>query len=254
MQTFKPPQVLSDLGGMAKSGSPKANRRRHGSVQHGGATLDHATPPMPRSSKTYKPSVWMFVVSAGLIAGQAVGCGYSNERPFPATVREATVGSATADEAATDSRLDSGLDSGPARGASGKISSVYVEPFRSKEFRRELEQRLTEAVSKQIEVDTPYRIAKRERADTTLTGEILEVRQAVFGTDFVLDRPREVATTFLVRIRWRHQGTGTILMERKVLIQTDTWVPTVGETFFSGSDRVIDQLAERIVEQMETVW
>ncbi len=200
--------------------------------------------------QTFKPTACRFVVSAGLITGLVVGCGYSNERPFPATVREATVGTASADEAATDSLPDRG----PARGASGKISSVFVEPFRSKEFRRELEQRLSEAVSKQIEVDTPYRIAERERADTTLTGEILEVRQAVFGTDFVLDRPREVATTFLVRIRWRHQGTGTILMERKVLLQTDTWVPMLGETFFSGSDRVIDQLAERIVEQMETVW
>ena len=182
-----------------------------------------------------------WVLAAGALA--AGGCGYSTARPFPSTVSEAMYGP---DPEAVAEPTD--------RQPRGRIRTVFVEPFRSKVFRRELEMRLTEAVQKQIELDTPYRIASRRRADTVLSGEILEVRQSTFGTDFVLDRPRETATTFLVSLRWRHSATGTLLTERKVLTETDIWVPLAGETFFSGSDRVIDGLAERIVEQLETPW
>ena len=63
------------------------------------------------------------------------GCGYSTKRPF-----------------STD------------------IQTVHVEMFQSKEFRRELEFRLTESVIKRIEMDTPYRIAPRKTADAVLTG------------------------------------------------------------------------------------
>jgi len=176
-------------------------------------------------------------------AALLTGCGYSMSRPFPSNV----------DELAFDEAAEAD-DAEEVRRVHGKIRTVFVEPIRSKEFRRELEMRLTEAVAKRIEVDTPYRISSKERADTILSGEILEVRQSVFGTDFLLDRPRETATTFLIALRWRHPGTGKILVERKVYTETDTWVPPVGETFFKGSDRVINRLAERIVEQMETVW
>ncbi len=172
------------------------------------------------------------------------GCGYSMTRPFP---------SHTDQMAAFDEGADADVPDGE-RSARGRIRTVFVEPFRSKEFRRELEMRLTEAVSKRILTDTPYRIANRERADTILSGEILEVRQSVFGTDFLADRPRETAATFLIALRWQHPGTGRILMERKLFTETDTWVPPVGETFFKGADRVISRLAETIVEQMETVW
>lgn len=182
-----------------------------------------------------------WALAAGTLA--AGGCGYSTSRPFPSNVSEAVYGPDTETDAESADR--------PPR---GRIRTVFVEPFRSKVFRRELEMRLTEAVQKRIELDTPYRIASRRRADTVLSGEILDVRQSTFGSDFVLGRPRETATTFLISLRWRHPATGTLLTERKVLTETDTWVPLAGETFFSGSDRVIDGLAERIVEQLETPW
>ena len=75
-----------------------------------------------------------------------LGCAYTTERPHPKTVR-----------------------------------TVYVEMFRSKEFRRDLEFQLTEALAKRILVDTDYKLADKNLADTMLSGEVLEVRQAVAG-------------------------------------------------------------------------
>src|SRR5262245_11670820 len=70
------------------------------------------------------------------------------------------------------------------------ICTVYVEMFQSKEFRRGIEFQLTEALRKQIDRGTPYRNAPREKADTVLSGEILEWREATMGRTLT-DLPRQ---------------------------------------------------------------
>ncbi len=156
---------------------------------------------------------------AGVVLSLLGGCAYSTSRPFP-----------------TD------------------IHTVHVEMFQSKEFRRELEFRLTEAIVKRIEMDTPYRIAPRERADALLTGEILEVRNRTFGDDADTDLPREIGSTVAVRYRFQDMNTGKILVERPRFVYQTSYIPPVGETFSVGMTRAMDGLAELIVESMETGW
>jgi hypothetical protein len=135
------------------------------------------------------------------------------------------------------------------------IQTVHVEMFQSKEFRRELEFELTEALVKRIEMDTPYRIADKAHADTLFTGEVLEVLQNVLGNQFPNDQPREIGATIVVRYRWEDQRTGEILVERPRFVHMVNYIPPVGETFAKGVEvRGIDQMAERIVETMETDW
>ena len=147
------------------------------------------------------------------------GCGYSARRPFPTSIR-----------------------------------TLHVEMFHSKEFRRELEFRLTEALVKRIEMDTPYRIAPRQSADALLSGEILEVENRVFGDDFDNDLPREIGSTIAVRYRFRDLRTGDILVEMPRYVHQTSYIPPVGETFAQGMTRGIDALAERIVENIESDW
>ena len=159
---------------------------------------------------------WSFSVLALWLGG---GCGYSASRPFPAD-----------------------------------IQTVHVEMFQSKEFRRELEFRLTEAVIKRIEMDTPYRIAPRGKADALLTGEILEVRNRTFGDDFAEDRPREIGSSMIVRFRMQDMRSGETLVERPRFVYQTSYIPPVGETFDTAVTRLTDGLAEAIVEAMETDW
>ncbi len=153
----------------------------------------------------------------GLFA--VTGCGYSTARPF---------------------RTD--------------IQSVYVEMFHSKEFRRELEFRLTEAIVKRIEMDTPYRIAHRPQADALLTGEILAVENRTFGDDYDLDLPREIGSTVVLRFRLQDMRTGEILVERPRFVYQSSYIPPVGESFADGMTRALNGMAEQLVETMETDW
>jgi len=156
---------------------------------------------------------------AALMVFLVSGCGYSTKRPF-----------------STD------------------IQTVHVEMFQSKEFRRELEFRLTESVIKRIEMDTPYRIAPRKTADAVLTGEIIRVDNRTFGDDFDTDLPREIGSTVVVRFRLQDLRSGDILVERPRFVFQTSYIPPVGETFTQGMTRAMDGLAEQIVETMESSW
>ncbi len=147
------------------------------------------------------------------------GCGYSTTRPFRTDIR-----------------------------------SIHVEMFHSKEFRRELEFRLTEAIGKRIEMDTPYRLAPRRTADALLSGEILAVENRTFGDDFALDLPREIGSTVIVRFRVQDMRSGDVLVERPRFVYQTSYIPPVGETFTQGMTRALDGMAELIVETMESGW
>jgi hypothetical protein len=167
-----------------------------------------------------KPRFHFLAVPFGAVAMAALtGCGYSTTRPFP-----------------TD------------------IQTVHVEMFQSKEFRRELEFRLTESIVKRIEMDTPYRIAPRHKADALLTGEILKVENRNFGDDIDTDLPRETGSTVVIRYRLQNMRTGRILVERPRSVYQTSFIPPVGETFTEGMTRAMDGLAEHIVESMESDW
>ncbi len=147
------------------------------------------------------------------------GCGYSTERPF---------------------RTD--------------IQTVHVEILQSREFRRELEFRLTESIVKRIESDTPYRIAPRNRADMLLSGEVLAVQNLTLGSDFDTNLPREIGSSVVVRYSLKSLRTGEILVDRPRAVYQTSYIPPVGETFSTGMTRAMDGLAEQIVESMESDW
>ena len=147
-----------------------------------------------------------------------IGCGYSTERPF---------------------RKD--------------LQTIHVEMLQSKEFRRELEFKLTEALVKRIEMDTPYRVAPRDRADSVISGEILKVQQRTLGTDFDTDLPRETGVTFVMNWRWKDLRTGE-LRELPRHVYTTSYIPPVAETFDTATVRGLDGLAQQIVEAMEKDW
>jgi hypothetical protein len=60
----------------------------------------------------------------------------------------------------------------------------------------------------------------------------------------------------VVSFTWTDLRTGKTLAERTNFAVTDTYLPhePFSETYFQGSEALINRLARRIVEQMESDW
>jgi hypothetical protein len=134
------------------------------------------------------------------------------------------------------------------------IRTVYVDMFHSKEFRRGIEFQLTEALRKEIDRSTPYRNAPKPKADTVISGEILEWREATLGRDFITALPRETAGTLVIRFRWQDMRTGKLLLEEPRFVTTVQYVRPLGETVYEARADAASRMARRIVESMETPW
>jgi len=126
--------------------------------------------------------------------------------------------------------------------------------FQSKEFRRDIEFQLTEAVRKQIDTATPYRNAPKSRADTVLEGEVTEWRENAVGTDPITDRPIQNIGTLAIRFRWKDMRTGKLLVDRPLTVTTSDYIRLLGEKSYDAYETAINQMARKIVESMETPW
>jgi hypothetical protein len=138
------------------------------------------------------------------------------------------------------------------------IQTVAVDVWgRGKDvYRRDIEMRVTEAVVKRIEQDTPYKVTVKSRADTLLVGTIdsVEQRTLSFSTDTGL--PRETELMFTISFVWKDLRTGKTLVEKKAMTVSGRYTreDPITEDFFQGSENVINRLARQVVEQMEQPW
>ena len=121
-------------------------------------------------------------------------------------------------------------------------------------YRRENERELTGALIKRIELETPYKVTKKDRADTVLKGSVDVITQRVLSYNPDTGQPREKEITFTVSFQWEDLRTGKVLVKRKNFQVAVVYLPDApfNESFFLGSQKLMDKLALRIVETMET--
>ncbi|MBX3438278.1 MAG: hypothetical protein KF861_12360 [Planctomycetaceae bacterium] len=141
------------------------------------------------------------------------------------------------------------------------IRTVHVPTFTTESYRRGFELQLTEAVQRQIQQRTPYRLAKEPGADTRLTGRVIEIRKDVL-TENRFDDPRELQLSLAVEVRWEDLRTGQVLAQRQVplrgnaaqLITQSSMAPEVGQSLATATQDAVDQMAQQIVGLMEAPW
>ncbi len=160
--------------------------------------------------------------------------------------------------------ITTGCSQDPAQGYSLQsqyspdIRTVAVDIFtRGKDiYRRDIEMRLTEAVIKRIEQDTPFKVTDKARADTHLSGTLNLISQRVLSFDPDTSLPRELEMTFRIEILWKDLRSGDILLDQADLRVSGSYtrLDPLNEEFFHGSEVVINRAAERIVETMEIDW
>jgi hypothetical protein len=159
-------------------------------------------------------------VLALTLAGQA-GCGYSLRAPYDTNVR-----------------------------------TIFVPPFRSVSFRREVQLQLTELVQKEIEKRTPYKVVGNiEEADTILEGTINFADKNIM-VENPSNLPRQLIATMQVTVNWVHNPPLDYEKTREPTLISDTvyFAPELGETTLTAFYRVNQDLATQIVDMMEEPW
>jgi len=138
------------------------------------------------------------------------------------------------------------------------IQTVFVPIWTrgKKVYRRDIEMRLTEAIQKRIEQDTPYKITTKDRADTELRGQITLIRQRILSKNPDTGLPRELEVTFTLAFTWKDLRTGKVLVDEPKFRVADTYIThePLNEDFFQGSEADINRIAKRVVEKMEANW
>lgn len=150
---------------------------------------------------------------------------------------------------------------GPASLFRPGIRTVHVPVVRNETFRHDLGVRLSEALVKEIENRTPYKVTGDPNADSTLTCRVVSESKRVL-TETDTDDPRALDAAVSVRATWTGRA-GELLMQNSVIPSGDLaisfgqdarFVPEAGQSIDSATQVAIENLAERIVSQMEMRW
>ncbi len=161
--------------------------------------------------------VLLVLVLAALVAG----CGYSHKPLFDTTYR-----------------------------------TVSVPIFDNRTFYRGVEFDLTEALKKQIELRTPYKVVNDESGDTILRGSVVAVRQNRLSREREGGMVQELEMALVVDFEWKDQRTGEAIVDRRGLVASSSYVPAqpVGEPLAIGQHMAAERMADSIVGAMRSQW
>ena len=140
------------------------------------------------------------------------------------------------------------------------IRTVHVPIFQSDTFRRNLGEWLTEAIIKEIEATTTYKVVGHPAADSILEGRILRDKKRVLARDRA-NEASNIEFSLQLQIRWT-DSRGAVLIERSfgipsvlVSVHSDAnLVPLAGQSIVTAEQEVVQRLASEVVGQMELPW
>ena len=145
------------------------------------------------------------------------------------------------------------------------VRTVYVPMFQCDSFRTtpavDIGERLTEAVCKEIEKRTPFKVVGSEAAaDSVLTGRIVaDTKRMVVESP--TDQSRMVEMNYQTLVTWADRG-GTVIASGDVPLPAATvdvgqaamLVPEFGRSVASTQQEAIVKMAQQIVGLMEEPW
>lgn len=143
----------------------------------------------------------------------------------------------------------------------GEIRTVHVPTFTNETYRRGFELQVTEAVQKQIELRTPFRLVSDAEADTRLIGHIRSIDKRMTNQSQWAD-PRELEMTFVLEVRWINTRTGELLGQGTVplssavasIVTSTSFAPEAGQSLATATQQAVDQVARQVVGLMEATW
>lgn len=141
------------------------------------------------------------------------------------------------------------------------VTTVYVPMIDSDSYRRDLGERLTEAVCKEIELKTPYKVVSTPDADSILSARLLtDARRTLIENAF--DDPRLSETELRAEVTWLNRRRLPIVPMQEIPVppnlveisQSSNLIPESGQSVATSQQQAIERLAQQIVSTMEAPW
>lgn len=142
------------------------------------------------------------------------------------------------------------------------VSTVYVPIIQSNSFRRELGEMLTEAVIKEIELKTPFKVVGTPDADSALVARVLSDFKDV-TIENPNDDPRAVNLGLVVEVTWQNRRRQPIAPPTVIPLPPELFIPMTGtapqipeagQSVAAQQMVAIERLAQQIVATMEEPW
>lgn len=141
------------------------------------------------------------------------------------------------------------------------VRTVFVPVFESDSLRPNLGERLTEAVIREIQMRTPYKVVATPDADSTLSGTITRESKRVFARNIYNDS-RGIAEELTAEVGWV-SCRGDVLMQTTAIpfaplglstVADSYFIPEAGQSLSTAQQDAIARMAREIVGQMEVWW
>lgn len=139
---------------------------------------------------------------------------------------------------------------------SSKYRSVAVTTFQNRSYFPGLEADLAEATVKSVQARTPMRVTGESRADTSLRGTITAVDLVELSKDPATGLSNEMMIKVTVDFEWIDLATGDPIVARKGFAASALFVPSrpAREPIELGRFAVVEQMAQDLVDQMQSAW
>ncbi len=136
------------------------------------------------------------------------------------------------------------------------ISSVSVPIFKNETYVRDVEFDLTDALIKEIEARSPYKVMTEARADTVLIGEIRNIELDQLSKSPLTGLSEEVIVSLTIDFEWKDLRTGRPIIVRKNFTGYGLFVPSrpTGESIQLGRFAAVQHLARDLVNELQAQW
>ncbi len=141
------------------------------------------------------------------------------------------------------------------------IRTVGVDMAGNETWRRGYGERLTEALVREIERRTPYKVVPSSRADTVLKVNIVgENKNVTFQNDWA--DPRELALGMTIEAQWIDRRTQDVRQSQHIDMEqealkvsaTASLITEFGQSNATSSQILMQKIARHIVGMMENPW
>jgi hypothetical protein len=135
------------------------------------------------------------------------------------------------------------------------VKTVRLNMFDNQTFWRDVEYDLSEALSKRIETDTPYKIVtSQDYADSVISGQIVSINESALTIDRQTGRVIEKEVQIRAVVNWKNLKTGELLIDNRTVSSSASYSEYQKQDFMYGSSVAANKLARNIVELMEKRW